>query len=312
MISNIQLLRFTGTLAIIIFHYSPFRNVVIDNLNQFVPVFFVLSGYFMEKSLASSEKKSPLNILLKRLFKIVPLYLVILFPYLALSSELLNVKILHVFLIQSWYPDSNVQLALNAPAWFVSVQVFFYLVSICLKKLNSKWLIITQYFILLSHLILSSSEPWLFYFPLSHLHLFLFGMRLYRDKKICLIEKYFGYTLFFWTILFNHKLLIHNGGGYVIIGQLLLFLVNAESRIFNEKFQRRIVALGDATYSIYIVQALIAIPFSKFNLLVTYGGFFFYVIICLLVGLLVYQGLEIPISNWFTTRYRRYYNQGTL
>lgn len=136
MIKNLQSLR--GVAAILIFyHHYGFESAFVQSFGDFAVVFFMmLSGFVLYLSTEKNKNTHRLtayttfnNFLLYRLFRIYPLYLVcwiaaiMVLPY---SGSMLG-KILGIFAIQSWFPESSIYFAGNAVAWFVCDLFFCYM-----------------------------------------------------------------------------------------------------------------------------------------------------------------------------------------
>lgn len=112
-----------------------------------VCVFFVLSGYLLEIRYLDNEQillggvRANLLFAIKHMRKVYPLHLITMLAVLALkvyqsgiTMGMLRNMVLNIFLLQSWYPDTSVNVSLNGVAWYLSTALFLYFMFPCIHK----------------------------------------------------------------------------------------------------------------------------------------------------------------------------------
>lgn len=130
-------LRFFAALAVFGLHATAFFSGPTRDVLDFlfaqgrsgVTFFFVLSGFVLAWS--SRADDPPIAFYRRRFARIYPAYIVTLAFAAALWAVLDPTALLRgpltPFLLQAWVPDSYYYLAINVPAWSLSVEAFFYL-----------------------------------------------------------------------------------------------------------------------------------------------------------------------------------------
>lgn len=138
MIRTLNSLRFILVLMIMVSHSAlPISQAFHDYLGEYpVAIFFTISGFVL--SLTYGErlrmgKMSNWHFILTRIFKLYPFHLLILAVTIPLDGRLGYLgpwyqTMAHVLLLQCWIPTRQFVFALNAPTWFVSDLISFYLV----------------------------------------------------------------------------------------------------------------------------------------------------------------------------------------
>jgi peptidoglycan/LPS O-acetylase OafA/YrhL len=197
-------LRFFAALLVVLFHLRtnlPQQGTLLHLYVQFsaygfmgVSVFYVLSGFVI--SLANDRWKGWRKYLLGRVTRIYPSHWIVTFAlvlgwtimryHLYLVSSW-RVDLLNLSLLQAWVPRADYYLSLNAVSWSLSVEMFFYVAFLLLRRLSDLHVYVLS---ILSYLILAGIvlglhdwvDPyWSFYInPLARLPEFLAGMALYR------------------------------------------------------------------------------------------------------------------------------------
>lgn len=151
MIRTLNSLRFILILMIMISHSTlPITQGMHDYLGEFpVAIFFVISGFVLSLSYGERLEKGEVSnkhFFLSRIFKLYPLYLVIIAITIAMDGRLGYLgpwyqTLAHALLLQCWIPTHHFVSYLNASTWFISDILFFYLIFKHLYKwmMNKTW-----------------------------------------------------------------------------------------------------------------------------------------------------------------------------
>ena len=141
-IASLQALRALAFLGIFFAHSGFF----ISWSSLGVSIFFVLSGYLMTYSSEGKKIGASLSgnakMAVSRIRSLYPLHIITMILAAVLAfivilraqnpgkeiPALLGEILLNVFLLQSWFPDSRVNVSLNGVAWYLSVSVFLYFI----------------------------------------------------------------------------------------------------------------------------------------------------------------------------------------
>lgn len=320
----------------------PFRIGLIDSVfrsaNIAVGLFFFLSGFILVYVNRENFKRYSFdvkNFYKKRLVRILPAYFLALFlmvlVYPLHFGYFPDTKyfLLEASLFQSWVPGfvTNV----NFVAWSLSVEIFFYLLFpllfiILIKKLKtfialaSVFWIITNIFVFFSAVSFNQDDiiisQFTKFFPLFHLNTFMFGMffsKLFITKDT-LISKLQNPIVFIGGILSfiiyaqlipNWMLVAQHDGLLLPLFVILVFGVFSLKGVYKKILNNRLfVALGKASYGIYIYQAIVYYfmywlykKIGIFDLLREEGRFFVFLIVLLFVSVLSYEFFEKKISK---------------
>jgi len=120
---------------VILRHSAPPEGNVLfqffSNGHAGVTIFFVLSGFVIginyQQELANPTKSNVTRFAVARIARIYPLYLFVLVGFgLLLDFDRLFIVLRHVLMIQAWSSFNHVAYSMNAPAWSVGVEAFFY------------------------------------------------------------------------------------------------------------------------------------------------------------------------------------------
>ena len=175
-IKSLQALRTIAFLGIFLCHAS----CKIEWATLGVSIFYVLSGYLMMKNYSDKKIDNSFKFSINKIKKLYPLHIITmslmiilllytlyignnpLIEYIKLFGE----SILNIFLIQTWIPNSNINVSLNGVAWYLSVTMFLYFmfpyIRNWINKRKNKTLILTNILVLLFQII--SCIPMIYFF----------------------------------------------------------------------------------------------------------------------------------------------------
>ena len=278
---DLQLLRGVSLLLVLLYHLKipGFHNGFLG-----VDIFFVLSGYFMA---LLSEKASPLEFYRRRLNRLLPAYLVVVF-FTTLVVILITIpsdssqrtdRLLYDLLALSnfsfWAEDSYFNLSAFKPLlnlWSLAVELQFYLLApFVLPFLHKRkaLLILVILASLLSSMVLITISPKTSFFMLpTRFWEFLFGAfaawHLSQVNKtkvtslltLCAVLCLFS-VLAFYPIL-NNSLSIINGhpslAALIVVASTTIFIAFGIERLIPIKsaISQMFIKIGDYSYSIYL------------------------------------------------------------
>lgn len=327
-ILSIQYMRGIAAILVVLFHYrfmlnNRYAQEDLGNIFSYgglgVDIFFMISGFIISFSTKSDFSRR--NFVLKRLFRIFPVYWIILFIILFFAD---NIKfdanfLKSMFLIQWDYSSAGPFFGYSTliTAWTLSFEMTFYtlfLISMCIshkyRSLICSVLIIAvvaslQFFyngyFNISGYASASTDYSLFRLLSSPMLLeFVFGMLVYEftrfDFKIY-TNKHFQYfiNIFFLASLFYALVCYLSGhskghglqgyGGYTSV---LFFFWILHEKINTIKDVKVLRHLGDWSYSIYLVHfaLLMIIPFIDSYLtifLISHGASKFIFLTCMTI-----------------------------
>ena len=338
----IYLLRFIAALLVVLKHYSPIRNVFINNGGEAVSFFFLLSGFILvvayEKQIVQKTLSAPL-FYVKRIARVYPLYLFALILALGFhffvknSNTHVPLKLsFELFMLQTWvFPG-----AINYPDWSVSCEFFFYLLFpvyiLKLKEITLSKSILLAFFLLISALSFSYllenythpalrpdlKEGYLMYHPILRFPVFFWGnvlgLMYLKNIKITTLQNVMLLLLgcsciYLWTLKPVEMGLSFKQLGFVFIYTALIVVL-----LQNETFSMTYLSnplfhlLGDISYGVYLLQY----PVSSFVLMFvpnfeTIPYFLLYIIVLLALSYWTFQYLEKPLRSKIVAFYSNYY-----
>ena len=327
-IDSLSLFRIFAAILVINFHYAkPFH--LPDFLTagqQMVTFFFVLSGFVLHYSYFNNQNVDYFKFAISRIQKLAPLYFLglisILLLYYFTKRHIDYAALgLNFFFAQSIFPSFC--LTFNFPAWFVSTQVFLYLLFLpILKYSNTKstqnfailaigvWFI-TQIFLgFLSDAKLMINpkiiNDFIFYHPVSHLGSFFLGIAASKyfvnsSRSQNSLWKFLSAILIILIFLQFHKSFNSIFGFNLFVGSSLFapifaifIVVCAKYGNFEMLSHKSINILGNSSYAIYILHAPIYFLISWFAIFnpKTAFGYLEYMIIALIIGILAHRFFE--------------------
>ena len=344
-IEELTFLRFVAAAVVVIFHYggdaSGFSGVLTSG-PEMVTFFFVLSGFVM--GIAYYKKDTPLNkYLWARVSRIAPVYFLalsmVVASYLIQNRDINPVSLaLNITFLQSWlspHPTS-----LNTPGWSLSVEAFFYIsfpfILYHVKKYSLASAHIGMFAFLLwilTHSITtivlnnyytgypSLLHDMVFYFPLTHLCSFLFGLSgaiwTFENKGKARNEVFnfvsLAVVISLIVLILNNKDSIAHffelkklafGSSLLspVFLALILFVSLARSSYIKLLSLYPLVVLGEASYSLYILQSPMHSIYNKYlssmlSLNETMDFYVFFVFL-LFVSILTFFLFEKPVNKF--------------
>lgn len=313
MINNIQALRAFAAINVVLYHIIGISNsysqptTFFQYLNNWgasgVDIFFVISGFVMVHT-QIIKRKSPFEFFKSRVIRIVPIYWVVtlffLFLYLIFPSLFREILITPIRAISSLFFTSSV-FAGKPPVilvgWTLEWEMLFYLVFALALFLKS-WRLLGTFVIVTLTLFAMISKNWIVFE-------FIFGMlaAYFHHKKI--FPNKFGALIFlFGTFLLALSLLPIVRNFYfdrIFIWGISSFFIVLGAVFSNQIKSSLLLHLGDASYSIYLVQMLTIPAFYKFSSkLLTNWNCDIIALSCLVIsvvfGCIVYKHIENPIT----------------
>ncbi|WP_443692668.1 acyltransferase family protein [Pseudomonas sp.] len=257
-----------------------------------VTFFFVLSGFVLAIS-NTGKKISASQFYINRAARIVPIYIIALLSFMILSASLFNEPFfMSALLVQSWFQPNA--LSLNYPGWSISVEVFFYAICPLLifisnagDKINIRtWFISAIFLWAFSQVALSyysranqyggfgtPSHFLINYFPPSHLCSFVLGftaglmfkagvLRSAIGEKTSLIISAILFAIIGKIIDFGPRIDTYLGEHLayassltaILFAPAIYFCAIANKLLKNIFIMPALVILGEASYSLYILQ----------------------------------------------------------
>jgi peptidoglycan/LPS O-acetylase OafA/YrhL len=327
-IDSLSLFRIFAAILVINFHYAkPFD--LPDFLmagQQMVTFFFVLSGFVLHYSYYDKQNIDYFKFVTSRIEKLAPLYFIglifILLLYYFTKRHIDYMALWLNFLFsQSIFPTYC--LSFNFPAWFVSTQVFLYLLFLPILKFSNyrspkSFTLIAIGVWFLTQILLSVMQSahfnispkiindFIFYHPISHLGSFLLGIAVSKiflssAKSQNSVWKFLVAIIVVLFFLEFHKIFNSFFGFTLFVGSSLLaplfacFIMVCAKYANFEVFSHKIIAsLGDSSYAIYILHAPIYFLISWFYIFnpKTTHGYFSYLFISIVVGVLAHKFFE--------------------
>ena len=311
-IDSIQVLRFFAAFSVMMVHLPVFEFGIWG-----VDIFFVISGFIMMYVTENNEK----FFLLKRIFRIVPLYWILTLGVFVLAifiPEVLNNTTANTaHLIKSLFfipfdKNGTGHFPILFLGWTLNFEVIFYfLFSLSLVFFKENRMIACSIFIIIFLVFnkVFSEKNFIFETYANDIFIeFIFGMILftiwkrYKNKiSTNLTNHFICLTILLVSIFilnyYNFSRSISYGLPSLILAIYFLFFLN------HLKFPKILVSLGDASYCIYLLHPYIIQFFYKILEINEYDiiiELFFTLIISIIVfiiSLLIYKFIEFPING---------------
>jgi exopolysaccharide production protein ExoZ len=345
MIRNLQLLRAIAACTVFVYHFLAHYFVHLNPDAKYltfgavgVDVFFVISGFIMVVT-TSDGKSGPSDFLAKRVARIVPIYWIVTLLLFAIAlAGLRPVGIMRVepnWLIKSllFIPfdrDGRIE-PLNAVGWTLNYEMYFY-------AFFAAFLILRQTLVRVSLLCMTMSTLTLFslrsdlglyakFYTNPIIMEFVLGCALgyvfHRTQSIKFSNQAFSIGLIISGIAiitiaqaitislgitselngFMRPLIWGMAGLLIVAGTVLL---ERSGHVVHADW---LVALGNASYSIYLIHELILHATSKVaGALLPLG--FLYLLVTFLVGIAASAGLGLLLYHWVERPANRWVRSG--
>ncbi|MGK0271494.1 MAG: peptidoglycan/LPS O-acetylase OafA/YrhL [Cocleimonas sp.] len=305
---------------------------------------FIMSIAYYQPDESKRENFNKTKYWIARFARIYPVYLLALLLIAAAKFRTLGhdweTLPLHLLLLQSWIPGYPI--TLNTPGWSLSVEAFFYLcfpfLLVWLYKRGIKslavfavilWLI-TQAVLLIqlnsaAYAPKSLLHDFIYYNPLMHLNQFVMGLvcgvYLKNSKGNISNETKNGFWLLFsFTAMFlliwgrphledilGIKLAFTNGLLAPVFLAVIIFLAKYKgfiTKLFTAPF---LILLGEASYSLYILQKPIHGIYDKVIVpriqLSDTLHFYIFVILLIITSIASFRFLETPMRKLINKRF---------
>jgi len=326
----IELFRGIAALMVLTFHYTYFFTSELSFLNFLqtcVYLFFIISG-FVFAPLILSGNISIKPYLIRRFFRIYPLYLISLLLYYGFAPDdpqKFTYFINHLFFLQT---TNSIQEAMffNGVTWTLPIEVEYYLLVpflalLTVRNINTIYIALILAIVLKAILIITSTD--ILNLNLSNIlsfHLpgfiieFMVGIILYniyvkyKDKQISII---FNILIIIIAITLIYGLgllyLLHEyeeitnllmksyfrfwcAISYAILLFPFLFIIKSKS-IFNNVY----IFMGNISYGVYLFHMLIPKVLNHFDYNLTgFIGYFICLILTVILTLITYYLIENP------------------
>ncbi len=245
--------------------------------------------------------------------------------------------LLNITLLQAWF--SPYPLSINPPGWSLSVEAFFYAIFPLLlwwiyrRRVTPAWSLIMALGIwLMTQSVFSYalkhgmyggfpslSHDLIYYFPLSHLCSFLLGVagaHWFLERRPCVSHEALSFVLVYGSIALVILAIEYENEIMRVLGtplafgssffaplflSLILVIATCRSRSCAVLRMRPLVLLGEASYSLYILQAPVFYLYSiyiavHFTLspLMYFVYYFIFLVLCSIISFLL---LERPLNR---------------
>ena len=311
-IDSIQVLRFFAAFSVMMVHLPVFEFGIWG-----VDIFFVISGFIMMYVTENNEK----FFLLKRIFRIVPLYWILTLGVFALAifvPDVLNnttANIVHLIKSLFFIPfDKNGtgHFPILFLGWTLNFEVIFYfLFSLSLVFFKENRMIACSIFIIIFLVFnkIFSEKNFIFETYANDIFIeFIFGMMLftiwkkYKNKISTNLSNHFICLAILLVSIFilnyyNFSRSVSYGLPSLILAVYFLFFLN------HLKFPKILVSLGDASYCIYLLHPYVIqffykiLEINEYDIIIELVFTLIISIIVFIVSLLIYKFIEFPING---------------
>lgn len=311
-IDSIQVLRFFAAFSVMMVHLPVFEFGIWG-----VDIFFVISGFIMMYVTENNEK----FFLLKRIFRIVPLYWLLTLGVFVLAifvPEVLNNTTANVdHLIKSLFfipfdKNGTGHFPILFLGWTLNFEVIFYfLFSLSLVFFKENRMIACSIFIIIFLVFnkIFSEKNFIFETYANDIFIeFIFGMILftiwkkYKNKISTNLSNHFICLAILLVSIFilnyyNFSRSVSYGLPSLILAVYFLFFLN------HLKFPKILVSLGDASYCIYLLHPYVIqffykiLEINEYDIIIELVFTLIISVIVFIVSLLIYKFIEFPING---------------
>ena len=311
-IDSIQVLRFFAAFSVMMVHLPVFGFGIWG-----VDIFFVISGFIMMYVTENNEK----FFLLKRIFRIVPLYWILTLGVFALAifvPDVLNnttANIVHLIKSLFFIPfDKNGtgHFPILFLGWTLNFEVIFYfLFFLSLVFFKENRMIACSIFIIIFLVFnkIFSEKNFIFETYANDIFIeFIFGMILftiwkkYKNKISTNLSNHFICLAILLVSIFilnyyNFSRSVSYGLPSLILAVYFLFFLN------HLKFPKILVSLGDASYCIYLLHPYVIqffykiLEINEYDIIIELVFTLIISVIVFIVSLLIYKFIEFPING---------------
>lgn len=295
-IQSIHYLRGIAALLVVGFHARQMLNGMfgIKDLGNFlllngqagVDLFFIISGFIISYSTHDKERSSAGSFILRRFFRIYPVFLASLFLCYLVVNHVKPIEISSLIksalLIHTNYSMHGPFFGYNVlyTAWTLTYELYFYIIFVIAMSINHYHrVLITSTLLLLPGILLQNiyndeislsgdmhlngaSIPMLNLFASPMLIEFIYGMLLYKLVSKVNLSKYSGIILFtclsFVFICYFSNFRIGSGPlNYGIWGLAIIVGLMVFERSHDIGKSRILTVLGDISYSLYLTHVIV-------------------------------------------------------
>jgi len=290
-----------------------------------VSVFYVLSGFVI--SYANDNWAGWKRYLIGRVSRIYPPHLIVTLLFIVIFGETIRgwsdarIWLANFTLMQSWFPYRDYVGSLNDVSWSLSVEIFFYVAFIFLRRLDDRQLYllcIASYVLNLTLECALQSKPfwpmlWLFgNEPVARLPEFLMGMTIYRIYKsgaaipywIANLDFFVTYMLMVATLSLLHFFGVNYIFFYSSVPAPFAYLMvislalGGASRYMKN---RVLVLLGEASFALYLIhKAMFRIGHELIHRFHTPASLYvmlFVAIVAVAASVFFYLKVEVPVTR---------------
>lgn len=316
-IEILQIIRLVSAIFIILYH----SHFIGDHGYFGVELFNILSGFLL---IYTTEKVfSTDKMFIKKIIRIVPLYwamtfitylLVMLMPSISLMTE---AKLEYLIKSLFFIPFVN-SYGYNVPVlsvgWTLNYEMFFFIIFLIAMKINPKKRFQISFLLTLFICIVGNTFAKdifiINYFANIYIFEFILGMASFYVYKY--IESRYNYN-FFWYIsaIISFLWLLLDIGVSININRFIrlglpafILFISILKLYGNYSFDRRLIKLGNMTYSVYLVEfyttALYKIIISKIacGFIIQLVLLIVMIIITFMISYIVYLLFEKTITNY--------------
>ncbi len=305
---------------------------------------FIMAIAYYQIDINQRDKFNKVKYWIARFARIYPVYLVALLIIAAAKFKTLGqdweTLPLHLFLLQSWIPGYPI--TLNTPGWSLSVEALFYLcfpfLLFWIYKRGLKSLVvfsialwvITQIVLLYklnspSYVAKNLVHDFIYYNPLMHINQFVLGLVVgvylktnklntnHSNSGMWLLISFIIMFLLIWgrphlESVLGFKLAFTNGLLAPVFLAIIVFLAKHKGFITKLFSLPLLVLLGEASYSLYILQKPVYGIYDKLVIpripLSETMHFYIFLLVLIIISIVSYKLLETPMRKLINSKFK--------